>query len=261
LHKNFVLSILLVFVFSCSVFSQQKYSYIEYELPNNVVREGTLLFNEKDQILEIDVNVIGKIHSSVYKTQAKKIEGFNIWDIKSPNGRFEISIFTFNIGSNKKFTDDFKTSKVETIDRTHPYFKDQMWRFYVSFKGYESINIDNRNFETIRLYTQGERPTGPGHCMYGGYGVINIDSWYEKKSGKLVKQIFTKRNCRPYDYKFLSKEIIQLTSDFDENSIEVLISDKSLEIKLKKLKKLRDENLIDDDVFTNYQKKILDEKL
>ena len=113
MNKNFVLSILLVFVFSCSVFSQQKYSYIEYELPNNVVREGTLLFNEKDQILEIDVNVIGKIHSSVYKTQAKKIEGFNIWDIKSPNGRFEISIFTFYIGSNNKFTDDFKTSKVD----------------------------------------------------------------------------------------------------------------------------------------------------
>ena len=136
-----------------------------------------------------------------------------------------------------------------------------MWNFFVSFKGYESMNIDNQKYETIHLYTKGARPTGPGHCMYGGYGVINIDSWYEKNTGKLVKQIFIKRNCRPYDYKFLSKEIIQLTSDFNQDSIDLLMSDKSLEIKLKKLKKLRDENIIDDEVFTKYQNKILEEQL
>jgi len=257
---KFISSILIIF-FSFPVLSKQKYKYLEYELPNNVVREGTLIFNETDQVLEIDVNIIGKLNSSVYKTQAKKIEGFNIWDIKPLNGYFDISIFTFNIDPNKKFTDDFKTNDVETIDRTHPQFNDQMWNFFVSFKGYESMNIDNQKYETIHLYTKGDRPTGPGHCMYGGYGVINIDSWYEKNTGKLVKQIFIKRNCRPYDYKFLSKEIIQLTSDFNQDSIDLLMSDKSLEIKLKKLKKLRDENIIDDEVFTKYQNKILEEQL
>ena len=196
----------------------------------------------------------------IYKTQAKKIEGFNIWDIKPPNGHFDISIFSFNIDLNKKYNDGFKTSDVETLDRTHPQFNDQMWNFYVLFKGNESINIDNQNFETIRFYTKGERPTGPGHCMYGGFGVINIDSWYEKTSGKLVKQIFTKRNCRPYDYKFLSKEVIQLTSNFDQKYIEKLITEESIENKLLRLKQLRDDNLIDQKTFTKYQNKILHEQ-
>ena len=68
---KFISSILIIF-FSLPVLSKQKYKYLEYELPNNVVREGTLIFNETDQALEIDVNIIGKLNSSVYKTQAKK---------------------------------------------------------------------------------------------------------------------------------------------------------------------------------------------
>ena len=61
---KFISSILIIF-FSLPVLSQQKYKYFEYELPNNVVREGTLSFIEKDQMLEIDVNVIGKIYSYI----------------------------------------------------------------------------------------------------------------------------------------------------------------------------------------------------
>ena len=260
MFEKFIPPILIISLFSLPVLSQQKYKYFEYELPNNVVREGTLSFIEKDQMLEIDVNVIGKIYSSIYKTQAKKLEGFNIWDIKPPNSHFGISIFTFNIDFNKKYNDGFKTSDVEIIDRTHPQFNDQMWNFYVLFKGYESIEIDNQKFETTHFYTKGERPTGPGHCMYGGFGVINIDSWYEKTSGKLVKQIFTKRNCRPYDYKFLSKEVIQLTSNFDQNNFEKLITEKSIENKLQRLRQLRDDNLIDEETFSKYQNKILSEQ-
>lgn len=257
---NFLFRALLPLFFSFSVFSEQTFSYVEYELPNNIVREGIITFNEKKHEIDLDVNIIGKTYSSIYKTTTKKVEGFNIWDIKPPNSHFGISIFTLSIDVKILFTDNFKISDVETLDRTHPQFNDQMWNFSVTFKGYETINFGNKTFETIHLYTKGERPTGPGHCMYGGFGVINIESWYDKNTGKLVKQIFTKRNCRPYDYKFLSREVIQLTSNYDKNNIDNLINNESFEIKLHNLKKLRDDGLIDEETFKKYQNKILSEQ-
>jgi hypothetical protein len=39
---------------------------------------------------------------------------------------------------------------------------------------------------------------------------LEIDSWYSKENGKLLKQVFIKRNCMPYEYKFLSKEVLEI---------------------------------------------------
>ena len=47
--------------------------------------------------------------------------------------------------------------------------------------------------------------------MFGGVGVVNVESWYDKVSGKLLKQELTKRHCKPNENAVLSKEILTLT--------------------------------------------------
>ena len=122
-----------------------------------------------------------------------------------------ISIFTLSLDPTKDFSSMQSNRQVEMTDRNHPFFSDQSWNIYVTFKGYEKMTLSNKDFNSIHLHTFGDRPTGPGHCMYGGVGVISVDSWYSKENGKLLKQVFIKSNCRPYDYKFLSKEVLELT--------------------------------------------------
>ena len=194
------------------LYSSEKYSFIEYELPNNIVKKGGFeLSYSEDGFLEADVKVLGDQHSYVFKS-VRNIppSGFNIFDLKDQRQVMGISLFTLSIDPSIDYKSFKQSSAVETLDRNHPFFLDQSWNFYVNFKGYEQITLSGKEFNAIHLYTHGERPTGPSHCMYGGIGVINIDSWYSKETGKLLKQVFVKRNCRPYDYKFLSKEILEL---------------------------------------------------
>jgi len=194
------------------LYSSEKYSFTEYELPNNVVKKGGFeLTYSEDGFLEADVKAVGDQSSYIFKSILNiPPAGFNIFDLKDPNQVMGISLFTLSIDPSIDYKSFKKTRAVETLDRTHPYFKDQNWNFAVSFKGYEQITLSGNDFNTIHLYTNGDRATGPEHCMYGGYGVIDIDSWYSKETGKLLKQVFIKRNCRPYDYKYLVKEVLEL---------------------------------------------------
>ena len=207
--KKYNIFLILILSFS-NIFANQIYSYEELEIPERVVRSGEIIFSEDDDFYKFDVDIIGQTYSSLFSYKREKVYGFNIWDIKPPNSPFGISLFTFEIDPENNYKKDFHTTETETLDRTHPQFKDYEWNFHTYFKGEEIYSEDDIELKSIHFYTRGERPTGPGHCMYGNYGVVDIDTWYEKSSGKLLKQIFTKRNCKPYDYKYLSKEIIKL---------------------------------------------------
>jgi hypothetical protein len=105
--------------------------------------------------------------------------------------------FSQKVGYFRNFFNDKFESSVEV------YYKEM--DNLIEFKE-GALPGDNVSDNTDNLLVFGDRPTGPGHCMYGGVGVFGVDSWYSKENGKLLKQVFVKRNCRPYDYKFLSKE-------------------------------------------------------
>ena len=68
-------------------------------------------------------------------------------------------------------------------------------------------------YETIYFNTHGERPTGPvgsGGCYFGQTGVIEVSSWYDRTTGKLIKQIFDKRHCRPEEHRLFTREILTI---------------------------------------------------
>jgi len=189
-----------------------KYSFVEYELPENIVKTGVIIISKnKEGILDIDANVIGGQSSFVFKSSQKNPQtNFYIFDLKPSNQFLGISIFTLSLDISQNFSALQSVRNIDMLDRNHPFFNDQAWNVYLTFKGYEKITLSNKDFDSIHLKVFGDRPTGPGHCMYGGVGVFGVDSWYSKESGKLLKQVFVKRNCRPYDYKFLSKEVLEL---------------------------------------------------
>jgi|APGre2960657444_1045066.scaffolds.fasta_scaffold19072_4 hypothetical protein len=189
-----------------------KYSFVEYELPEKIVKTGGVSISKnKEGILDIDANVIGEQSSFVFKSSQKNPQAnFYIFDLKPSNQVLGISIFTLSLDISQNFSALQSARNVDMLDRNHPFFNDQAWNIYLTFKGYEKITLSNRDFDSIHFKVFGDRPTGPGHCMYGGVGVFGVDSWYSKENGKLLKQVFVKRNCRPYDYKFLSKEVLEL---------------------------------------------------
>jgi len=203
---------LLLFLIPNLVLGGDVYKYIGLDNNENIVGEGEIIFTAIDtKLININVNIIGKIHSYIFKTKFKKVEGFNIWDIKDLNARTGISIFTLQIDPKLEFNTKSTYSNVETLDRNHHELKDQMWNFKVTFSGLEELKLGKDfKFEAIHLSTRGERPTGPGHCMMGSLGVLGVESWYDKFTGKLLKQIFVKRHCRPNENKILSKELIEL---------------------------------------------------
>ena len=199
-------------ILALSETKNDKYSFVEYELPENIVKTGVISISKnKEGILDIDANVIGGQSSFVFKSSQKNPQtNFYIFDLKPSNQVLGISIFTLSLDISQNFSVLQSVRNIDMLDRNHPFFNDQAWNVYLTFKGYEKITLSNKDFDSIHLKVFGDRPTGPGHCMYGGVGVFGVDSWYSKESGKLLKQVFVKRNCRPYDYKFLSKEVLEL---------------------------------------------------
>jgi hypothetical protein len=210
--KKIICMFFLIPILALSEIKNDKYSFVEYELPENIVKTGSIsILKNKEGYLNIDANVIGSQSSLVFKSSQKNPQSnFYIFDLKQNNQVEGISIFTLSVDTSQNFSALKSTRNIEMLDRNHPFFNDQSWNIYLTFKGYEKITLSNRDFNSIHLQVFGDRPTGPGHCMYGGVGVFGVDSWYSKENGKLLKQVFIKRNCRPYDYKFLSKEVLEI---------------------------------------------------
>ena len=207
--KKILLFLLLIPSF---VFANDIYKYSGFNLSGDLVGEGSVSIDSKDKnFLDINSNVYGDTKSYVFQTRAKNVKGFNLWDVKALNSNSGISVFTLQIDPTIKFDNNYSSTKVETLDKRHPFFNDHSWVFDISFEGYETLSFDNKvQVQTIHLSTKGERFTGTGHCMFGGVGVVNVESWYDKVSGKLLKQELTKRHCKPNENTVLSKEILTL---------------------------------------------------
>ena len=215
--KYFLIFIPLI-LYSLQVFSEDIYSYKEYELKDSLTKEGSITFSDfidKKQVINVDIT--GNV-DFFFSMRNKFVSGFNIFDIKENGQVMGISIFTQlinkdeikNLLNNSDKNSKIK-SKVRSLDKNHPQFKDQAWVYTITYKGKENIKIMNNSLKTIHIYTEAWRPSGPGHCMFGNFGKIKIKSWYSLEDGKLLKQIFSKFNCSPLENRILSKEILTLT--------------------------------------------------
>ena len=97
------------------------------------------------------------------------------------------------------------TRNVET-ERRHPYFKDYAWNFYLKYEKNESITINGKTYHAAYVSVKGDRPTGGMNCRTGQPGVVKIESWYDLNDSKLLKQVFAKYLCKPFDYNLLEKD-------------------------------------------------------
>jgi len=210
--KHFLVTTLIFFLANAS-FADDNYTFKQYDLNKNLTMVGNIHFTDANEngIQEINVDVHGDLHSYIFDIRHKQKIGFNIWDIRDNNQVSGISIFAMNLDkTNLKI--GFETKDVELLDRNHTSFRSPSWVFKSIVKSLDEIKLNEKIYEAIFIHTFGERPTGPtttGGCWQNQTGVIEIKSWYEKESGKLLKQIFDKRHCTPDSHRLLTKEILE----------------------------------------------------
>jgi hypothetical protein len=210
--KYLQVSSLILFLATAS-FADDNYSFKQYDLNKNLTMEGDIQFSDVNEngIQKIKVDAHGAMQSYIFSAKHKQKVGFNIWDIRDNNQVSGISIFAMNLDkTNLKL--GFETKDVELLDRNHTSFRSPSWVFKSTVKSLDEIKLNEKVYEAFFIHTFGERPTGPtttGGCYQNQTGVIEIKSWYEKESGKLLKQIFDKRHCTPDSHRLLTKEILE----------------------------------------------------
>lgn len=246
-------------LFCCNLFGQDIYKFTQFDHHKNITRNGIISLKVQDGFVEINSDVQGDLSSHVFTNKRKLVEGFNVWDVMDSKDIMGFSVFSPYVGNYQELTVGFETKKVETLDRNNPYLKDQSWVFNTKVISEEKISINEIQVDAIYIKTRAQRPTGPGHCMYGNIGVFYVDSWYSKFDKKLLKQIFDKRDCIPYDFRTQTFEVWEI-----DNYVIPVEKDKAnkkttltKEDKLKELKKLKDDELITEETYKKHQEKIL----
>ena len=202
----------LFFIFTSQVAAQERiYSFTRSETMAGDVNslEGEMIFSIQDKKELVSVDLIGNQKFNFwddieYQTKIPLQVGFEIYDIRKKNEPTGFSVFAHHINLND-INPGFKTRNVET-ERRHPYFKDYSWNFFLKYQKNESIIVNGKTYQAAFITVKGDRPTGGMNCRPGQPGVVKIESWYDLKDSKLLKQSFAKYLCKPFDYTLLEKD-------------------------------------------------------
>ena len=204
--------LVLFFIFTSQVAAQDRvYSFTRSETMAGDVNslEGKIIFSIQDKKELVNVDLIGNQKFNFwddieYQTKIPLQVGFEIYDVRKKNEPTGFSVFAHHINLND-INPGFKTRNVET-ERRHPYFKDYSWNFYLKYEKNESITVNGRTYQAAFISVKGDRPTGGMNCRSGQPGVVKIESWYDLNDSKLLKQVFAKYLCKPFDYNLLEKD-------------------------------------------------------
>jgi len=204
--------LVLFFIFTSQVAAQERvYSFTRSETMAGDVNslEGKIIFSIQDKKELVNVDLIGNQKFNFwddieYQTKIPLQVGFEIYDIRRKNEPMGFSVFAHHINLND-INPGFKTRNVGT-ERRHPYFKDYSWNFYLKYKKNESIQVNGKTYQAAYISVKGDRPSGGMNCKPGQPGVVKIESWYDLSNSKLLKQVFAKYFCKPFDYNLLEKD-------------------------------------------------------
>ena len=171
--------------------------------------EGTVTFSTQEKKELVSVNFIGNEKFNfwddiTYQSEITLQHGFEIYDYRRKGEPSGFSIFAHHINIDD-YKPGYKTRNVET-ERRHPYFKDYAWNFYLKYEKNESIQINGKTYQAAYISVKGDRPSGSMNCRPGQPGVVKIESWYDLNDSKLLKQVFAKYLCKPFDYNLLEKD-------------------------------------------------------
>ena len=199
-----------IFFISYAFSETRNYSFSRTEKMAGDVNslEGTVTFSTQEKKELVSVDFIGNekfnLDDITYQSEITLQHGFEIYDYRrkgEPSG-FSIFAHHINIGDYKQ---GYKTRNVET-ERRHPYFKDYAWNFYLKYEKNESIQVNGKTYQAAYISVKGDRPSGGMNCRPGQPGVVKIESWYDLNNSKLLKQVFAKYLCKPFDYNLLERD-------------------------------------------------------
>lgn len=208
--------LVLFFIFTSQVVAKDRvYSFTRSETMAGDVNslEGKIIFSIQDKKEEVTVDLTGNEKFNFwddieYQTKIPLQVGFEIYDIRKKNEPTGFSVFAHHINLND-INPGFKTRNVET-ERRHPYFRDYLWNFYLKYEKNESITVNGKTYQAAFISVKGDRPTGGMNCRPGQPGVVKIQSWYDLNDSKLLKQVFAKYLCKPFDYNLINKDTYTL---------------------------------------------------
>lgn len=145
--------------------------------------------------------------------QKKEIKnGLVLYDIVEGNQKKGYSVFARHIQVNN-YPVGFETKKIINDEGRHPDFSDYDWIFKFKAERVENLQINGRSHKALFTKLWGSRPTSttnckmtqPGMNFSNSMGEIYVETWFDLKDSKLLKQIFTKYGCVP-SKRLISKE-------------------------------------------------------
>ena len=145
--------------------------------------------------------------------QKKEIKnGLVLYDIVEGDQKKGYSVFARHIDV-KNYPVGFETKKIIKDEDRHPAFSDYDWIFKFKAESVESTEINGRKYQALYSKLWGSRPTTttnckmtqPGQNFSTSTGEIYVETWFDLKDSKLLKQVFTKYGCVP-SRRLVSKE-------------------------------------------------------
>jgi hypothetical protein len=145
--------------------------------------------------------------------QKKEIKnGLVLYDIVEEDQKKGYSVFARHIQV-KDYPVGFEIKKIINDEGRHPDFSDYDWIFKFKAESVESTEINDRKYQALYSKLWGSRPTSTTNCKMAQPGVnfsdstgeIYVETWFDLKDSKLLKQVFTKYGCFP-SKRLVSKE-------------------------------------------------------
>lgn len=220
--KQCLIVISLLLPLSMSASEDLKYNYEHDSLGDSDDAEGDVTFRTHiDNATTIEyahVNINWKggfFKSSITDDfiQKKEIKnGLVLYDIVEGNQKKGYSVFARHIQVNN-YPVGFETKKIINDEGRHPDFSDYDWIFKFKAERVENLQINGRSHKTLFTKLWGSRPTSTTNCQMtqpginfsNSMGEIYVETWFDLKDSKLLKQVFTKYGCVP-SKRLISKE-------------------------------------------------------
>ena len=215
-----VISLLLPLSMSAS--EDLKYNYEHDSLGDRDDAQGDVTFRaHKDngttfEYAHVNINWKGGFFKSSITDdfiQKKEIKnGLVLYDIVEGNQKKGYSVFARHIQV-KNYPVGFETKKIINDEGRHPDFSDYDWIFKFKAERVENLQINGRSHKALFTKLWGSRPTSTTNCQMtqpgmnfsNSMGEIYVETWFDLKDSKLLKQVFTKYGCVP-SKRLISKE-------------------------------------------------------
>ena len=220
--KQCLIVISLLLPLSISASEDLKYNYEHDSQGDRDDAQGDVTFRtHKDnattfEYAHVNINWKGGFFKSSITDdfiQKKEIKnGLVLYDIVEGNQKKGYSVFARHIQV-KNYPVGFETKKIINDEGRHPDFSDYDWIFKFKAERVENLQINGRSHKALFTKLWGSRPTSTTNCQMtqpgmnfsNSMGEIYVETWFDLKDSKLLKQVFTKYGCVP-SKRLISKE-------------------------------------------------------